>query len=120
MHLRQLLTSANIPDAYILGDNPEVEIAHIAENSRVSQPGASFVAVRGSVHDGHKFIGDALERGAVAVAGVRDERPEGLPEGVPYVQVPDDRRAVALLSAVFFGYPSRKLQVVGVTGTDGK
>ena len=84
------------------------------------QEGTLFVAVRGSVHDGHKFIGDALGRGAVAVAGVREERPEGLSEDVPYVHVPDDRRAVALLSAAFFGYPSRKLQVVGVTGTDGK
>src|SRR5438874_950743 len=120
MHLRQLRSSANIPDAYILGDNPQVEITHIAENSRVSQAGTLFVAVRGSVHDGHKFIADALGRGAVAVAGVRDERPDGLPDGVPYVHVPDDRRAVALISAAFFGYPSRKLQVVGVTGTDGK
>jgi UDP-N-acetylmuramoyl-L-alanyl-D-glutamate--2,6-diaminopimelate ligase len=121
MELRHLLTSANIPQARIVGrDSHDVEITHIAENSRVAQPGTLFVAVKGSVHDGHTFIADALGRGAVAVAGVREERPEGLPEGVPYVHVPDDRKAVALLSAAFFGYPSRKLAVVGVTGTDGK
>jgi UDP-N-acetylmuramoyl-L-alanyl-D-glutamate--2,6-diaminopimelate ligase len=120
MQLQQLLTSADIPTTRVLGGNKNVEISHIAENSRVAQRGTLFVAVKGSVHDGHKFIGDALGRGAVAVAGTRDERPEDLPESVPYVHVPDDRRAVALLSAAFFGYPSRKLQIVGVTGTDGK
>jgi len=121
MRLQQLLTDANIHGAHILSDsNQTVEITHIAENSRVAQPGTFFVAVKGSVHDGHKFIPDALARGAVAVAGTHDVRPDGLPASVPYVHVPDDRKAVALLSAAFFGYPSRKLQVVGVTGTDGK
>jgi UDP-N-acetylmuramoyl-L-alanyl-D-glutamate--2,6-diaminopimelate ligase len=61
-----------------------------------------------------------LQRGAVAVAGEREERPADLPEGMPYVHVPDDRQAVAQLAAAFFGHPSRKLQVIGVTGTDGK
>jgi UDP-N-acetylmuramoyl-L-alanyl-D-glutamate--2,6-diaminopimelate ligase len=72
------------------------------------------------VHDGHKFIPDALKRGAVAVTGEREERPEDLPAEVPYVHVSDDRLAVAQLSAALFDYPSRKLKVVGVTGTDGK
>src|SRR4051812_44185591 len=120
MNLQQLLTSANIPDAYILDGDPNAEITHIAENSRMSQAGTLFVAVKGSVHDGHRFIASALERGAVAVAGTRTVRPDDLPEGVPYLHVPDDRKAVALLSAAFFDYPSRKLQVIGVTGTDGK
>jgi UDP-N-acetylmuramoyl-L-alanyl-D-glutamate--2,6-diaminopimelate ligase len=121
MRLQQLLSEANIHGAHILGDSSQdIEITHIAENSRVAQPGTLFVAVKGSAHDGHKFIPDALGRGAVAMAGTRDVRPAGLPDGVHYVHVPDDRRAVALLAAAFFGYPSRKLQVVGVTGTDGK
>jgi UDP-N-acetylmuramoyl-L-alanyl-D-glutamate--2,6-diaminopimelate ligase len=97
-----------------------VEITHICENSRLAEPGSLFVAVRGSVHDAHKFIPDALKRGAVTVAGEREERPEGLPAEVPYVHVPDDRLSVAQLSAALFDYPSRKLKVVGVTGTDGK
>lgn len=121
MNLRQLVNDSIIPNAHILGGNkPDVEITHIAENSRMAQPGTLFVAVVGGTHDGHKFVADALDRGAVAVAGTRTERPEGLPDAVPYVHVPNDRRAVALMSAAFFGYPSRKLQVVGVTGTDGK
>jgi UDP-N-acetylmuramoyl-L-alanyl-D-glutamate--2,6-diaminopimelate ligase len=120
MNLNQLVTSASIPGATILGPNNNPPITHIAENSRLAQPGTLFVAVLGSVHDGHKFISDALSRGAVAVAGTRDERPTDLPGNIPYLHVPDDRAAVAQLSAAFFDYPSRKLQVVGVTGTDGK
>jgi UDP-N-acetylmuramoyl-L-alanyl-D-glutamate--2,6-diaminopimelate ligase len=121
MHLDQLLAQAELSGAHnFSGQSAQVDINHIAENSRVSQPGTLFVAVRGSVHDGHRFIPDALQRGAVAVAGEREERPEGLAHNVPYVHVPDARAAVARLSAAFFGFPSRKLQVVGVTGTDGK
>ncbi len=121
MNLQQLLSDAGIQGATVLsptGSNPE--ISHIAENSGLAQPGSLFVAVVGSVHDGHRFIPDALQRGARAVAGARSERPSDLPAEVPYVHVPNDRLAVAQLSAAFFGYPSRHLQVVGVTGTDGK
>lgn len=120
MNLAQLVEQAHIDGASILGGNANVEVTHIAENSRQARPGTLFVAVHGSVHDGHKFIPGALELGAVAVAGMHTERPEGLPDSVPYLHVPDDRAAVAELSAAFFGHPSRKLQVVGVTGTDGK
>lgn len=120
MNLETLLSKANIPNAEILGGSADAEITHIAENSRISQGGTLFVAVVGSVHDGHKFIPDALSRGAVAVAGTRRVRPDSLPDNVPYLHVPDDRSAIAQLSAAFFDYPSRKLQVVGVTGTDGK
>ncbi|MEP6776172.1 MAG: Mur ligase family protein, partial [Chloroflexota bacterium] len=120
MKLAHLVEQAHIDGASILGGNANAEVTHIAENSRQARPGTLFVAVLGSVHDGHKFIPGALELGAVAVAGVRTARPEGLPDSVPYLHVPDDRAAVAELSAAFFGHPSRKLQVIGVTGTDGK
>ncbi|MDQ3707646.1 MAG: UDP-N-acetylmuramoyl-L-alanyl-D-glutamate--2,6-diaminopimelate ligase [Chloroflexota bacterium] len=121
MKLQQLITGAAIEGAHILGSaQNDIEITHICENSRLAEPGSLFVAVRGSVHDGHRFIPDSLKRGAVAVAGEREERPEDLPANVPYVRVLDDRLAVAQLSAALFDYPSRKLKVVGVTGTDGK
>ncbi|MDQ3930107.1 MAG: Mur ligase family protein, partial [Chloroflexota bacterium] len=121
MKLQQLLAGAAIEGARLLTHaEQDVEITHICENSRLAQPGSLFVAVRGSVHDGHRFIPDALKRGAVAVAGERVERPEGLADDVPYLHVPGDRLAVAQLSAALFDYPSRKLKVVGVTGTDGK
>ena len=66
-----LVEEANIRGAAILGDDASVEITHIAENSQQARPGTLFVAVRGSVHDGHKFLADALKRGAIAVAGER-------------------------------------------------
>lgn len=120
MELDRLVRDAGISGSKILGLSEQVDIAHIAEDSRRVERGSLFVAVKGSAYDGHRFIPDALERGAVAVAGEMGERPAEMPDGVPYVYVPDDRRAVAELSAAFFGYPSRKLQVIGVTGTDGK
>ena len=119
MELQKLVSDAAIENAMVSG-NSEVDIKHIAEDSRRVEQGGLFVAVMGSVHDGHRFVQQALERGAVAVAGSRRERPSGLPATVPYVHVPNDREAVARLSAAYFGYPSRKLQVIGVTGTDGK
>ncbi|MFL5732794.1 MAG: UDP-N-acetylmuramoyl-L-alanyl-D-glutamate--2,6-diaminopimelate ligase [Chloroflexia bacterium] len=120
MQLQTLLSAAAIPGATILGEPVQLDITHIAEDSRRVEPGGLFVAIAGRASDGHRYIPAALERRAVAVAGSRSERPEGLPPAVPYVHVPDDRAAVALLSAAFFDFPSRKLQVIGVTGTDGK
>jgi UDP-N-acetylmuramoyl-L-alanyl-D-glutamate--2,6-diaminopimelate ligase len=123
MNLKQLFTDAGIEGAEIIDEKhgqPGIEITHIAENSRLVVPGSLFVAIKGSRADGHDFIPDALQKGAVAVAGEREQRPAGLPPEVPYVHVPDDRAAVARLSAAFFGWPSRRLQVIGVTGTDGK
>ncbi len=123
MLLSRLIADACIQGVRVLdaeGAEADVEVKHIAENSRLVVPGSLFVAIKGSTRDGHEFIPDALRRGAVAVAGERTERPHDLPLEVPYVHVPHDRPAVAQLSAAFFGYPSRGLQVIGVTGTDGK
>src|SRR5690348_6459797 len=102
MKLAELISVASMQGAEVLGEAADVDIKHIAEDSRRVEPGCLFVGVKGRVADGHRFIPQALELGAVAVAGAREERPEGLPEGVPYVRVPDDRRAVALFSAAFF------------------
>ncbi|MDO4262809.1 MAG: UDP-N-acetylmuramoyl-L-alanyl-D-glutamate--2,6-diaminopimelate ligase [Deinococcus sp.] len=96
--------------------NPDV--TGVTHNAAWAQPGSLFVAVRGARADGHSFIAQAQERGAVAVVG------EGLPPGVqtdlPYLQVPDARAALADLAATLHGAPSHDLKVVGVTGTDGK
>src|SRR5262245_48516662 len=116
MEIGRLASASGIEGARLLwGGNTSLDITHIAEDSRRVEPGGLFVAVRGSAHDGHRFIPQALQQGAVAVAGEREERPEGLPDEIPYLHVPGDRQAVARLSAAFFDFPSRKLQVVGVT-----
>jgi len=74
------------------------------------------VALEGSRVDGHRFIPEAIKRGAAAVAGWR--RLAALP--VPYLRVAEGREALAQLAAAFYGYPARRLTVIGVTGTDGK
>lgn len=93
----------------------DVEVTGLALDSRQVQPGDVFIAVPGVYRDGHAYIPQALERGATAVVGVYDM---DLP--VPYAQVDNVRRAVAYLAAAFYGFPGRRLTVVGVTGTDGK
>lgn len=94
----------------------DVPLTGIAIDNRKVQPGDLFVALRGGSADGHDFIADAVQRGAAAAVGER-ELP-GL--SVPYVQVPDSRRALTYLAAAFYGQPGKQLTVIGVTGTDGK
>ncbi len=94
---------------------PDPEITGIAYDSGQVEDGMVFVAVPGQHHDGHDFVETAFDRGAaLAVVQRRVEAAR------PQVVVEDSRRALAQLAAVFFGRPSERLQVVGVTGTDGK
>ena len=95
------------------GDAP---VGGIALDSRQVRPGDIFVALQGSNVDGHRFIPDALRRGATAVIGTQPQA--GL--GAPYVLVSDGRLALAYLSAAFYGFPAHDLHMIGVTGTDGK
>jgi UDP-N-acetylmuramoyl-L-alanyl-D-glutamate--2,6-diaminopimelate ligase len=95
---------------------PDVPIRGLTFDSRCVQPGDLFVAVSGGSADGHQYIPDAVARGAAAIVGV--ESVEGL--SVPYIRVADSRQALAYLAAAWYGFPSQKLTVIGVTGTDGK
>lgn len=96
---------------------PEVEIAGIVADSRLVKPGDLFVSIPGARVDAHQFIGQAIERGAAAVVATR-EFPA--PEGVGAVLVDDARHALSALSDKYYGSPSRKLKMVGITGTNGK
>jgi UDP-N-acetylmuramoyl-L-alanyl-D-glutamate--2,6-diaminopimelate ligase len=92
--------------------------APISEDSRTVEPGGVFVAREGMHVDSHSFIESAVARGAVAVVG---ERPlDQVTSSVPYAQVQDAQGAIGWLAAAYFGFPSRNLVVIGVTGTDGK
>ncbi len=82
-------------------------------------PGACFVAIPGRRSDGHAFIADALARGAVLVMGEAPV-PVDFPLDRTYVRVADSRRELGTLAATFRGHPSRHMEVIGVTGTDGK
>lgn len=93
-----------------------VEFASIASDSRAVRPGALFVAVRGATVDGHRFIPDAVRAGAVLI--VREDADPGC--AVPWVRVHDSRAALGRLEAWVRGDPTRRLLLIGVTGTDGK
>jgi UDP-N-acetylmuramoyl-L-alanyl-D-glutamate--2,6-diaminopimelate ligase len=92
-------------------------IADVAYDSRTVGPAALFVALRGMQADGSAFAGQAIAKGAVAVLAEAPP-PEACP--VPWMMVSDGRRSLAALSAHFFGHPSRRMRVVGITGTNGK
>jgi len=93
------------------------EVFGITSDSRQVKPGDVFVSIPGTRVDGHQFIGPAIERGAVAVVA---EREFDHPDHVSAAIVPDARWALSALSDAFFGSPARKLQMVGITGTNGK
>jgi UDP-N-acetylmuramoyl-L-alanyl-D-glutamate--2,6-diaminopimelate ligase len=93
----------------------DIEVTDLAYDDRVVAPGALFFCVRGFTRDGHDYASDAIARGAVALVV---ERPLDL--GVPEIRVASVRDAMAPAAAAFYGDPTARLQVVGVTGTNGK
>ncbi len=109
---------AAVTGATVLGD-AGVVVADITADSRQAVQGSLFVAYHGVVANGHRFIGDAVARGAAAIVG--EEALHSPPSGArAYVRVPSGRLALAQLAAAWHGFPSRRLKVIGVTGTDGK
>jgi len=93
-----------------------VDVTNIAYDSRKVGPGAVFVCLSGLHSDGHRFVRDAVSLGAVAVVVERDVQVDGAVR----VLVPDSRKALALLACRFYGDPSRRLKIAGITGTNGK
>ena len=95
-----------------------IEIKDVQIDSRKVKEGSAFVAVKGVAADGHQFIEQAIKAGAVAI--IAEELPESLPDTVVYVQVENSAIAAALMAHQFYGRPSSKMKLVGVTGTNGK
>ena len=115
MKLNEVLK--NITPIKIVG-NDNVEITGVNIDSRRIKAGHLFVAIRGTQVDGHQFIDKAIELGADAV--LCEELPEKLSDHVTYVQVESTEDAVGKVATLFYGNPSHKLKLVGVTGTNGK
>ena len=115
MRLNELLK--NVETLNIIGD-VEVEITGVNIDSRRIEKGHLFVAIPGTVTDGHKYIPKAIELGAAAV--LCEKMPEEQIPEVTYVQVASTEDAVGKVATLFYGDPSRKLKLVGVTGTNGK
>src|SRR5258705_4617247 len=111
--LKQL---AEVTHAELTGDETTI-VSDITHDSRQARPGNLFVAVRGELFDAHKFVPQVMEQGAVGV--ISEQQP---PEGFngAWLKVENVRRAMALAAAEVQHHPSRELQLVGITGTNGK
>lgn len=103
-----------MPGAALAGDG-EIVVTGVQLDSRKVKPGDVFVAVTGSQQDGTRFVPSAIESGAVAIVADRS-----LDVSVPVIVVPNAGKAAGQVAASFYGHPSKKLRVTGITGTDGK
>jgi UDP-N-acetylmuramoyl-L-alanyl-D-glutamate--2,6-diaminopimelate ligase len=113
MTLKELFQGCNFMDNSLPLDR---DIASVAYDSRSAEDGSLFVAIKGERYDGHDFIPEAIKKGAIVIVGERDL--QGL-ESV-YIRVQDSRKALACIAHNFYGMPSEKLFLIGITGTNGK
>ena len=113
MRLREFLTLQEVEQAE--GDLDR-KVNGLTYDSRKVREGLVFFAIAGEKLDGHHYIADAITRGAVAVVTVRKDAPKG----ATFVRVKDVRRAMGLWAAHFYGRPSERMKLVGITGTNGK
>lgn len=112
MKLQRLIEHLHLLTPYKGGDP---EITSIENDNRKVQPGSLFICIKGYTVDGHDFAGSAVQNGAVAIIA---ERPLQL--DVPVIIVNDTSRAMAVLGDAFYGQPTKKLHLIGITGTNGK
>lgn len=117
MRLKELLKGIESPSRSGAAALFEKEVTGLEYDSRRIQPGNLFVAMRGETTDGNRYIQAAIDRGAIAI--VSDSRQPPVRD-LAWVQVEHGRRALATLSANFYGHPARRLKLTGVTGTNGK
>jgi UDP-N-acetylmuramoyl-L-alanyl-D-glutamate--2,6-diaminopimelate ligase len=96
----------------------EINIQHIQFDSRKVEKGSVFVATRGTASDGHQFIQMAIEKGALAV--VCEEIPADVQQGITYIKVENSSDALGKMASAWYNFPSSKMILVGVTGTNGK
>lgn len=119
MKLSKLLAESGIP---IGEDIIDGEITEIVTDSRRASLGCMFICLSGGEADGHRYIREAMLRGATAVV-IQKGTPADVPEVCPYINIiehDNTRRAAAMLYSAWYGHPSRKLKIIGVTGTNGK
>lgn len=132
MKLQELIAGAGVRGPLV---NPKAQISSVVYDSRQATADSLFVAIRGEKTDGNRFIGAALERGATAIVSempppahrgqalgpqVQTAEIAPVPDSVAWLQVPDSRKALAIIAANFYGHPAESLQLVGITGTNGK
>mgnify|MGYP002743781136 FL=1 len=104
----------------LLQGSLETEVRDIIYDSRKIAPETMFVCMVGAVTDGHKYIPDAIDKGASVIVLEREEEAAQIPENITVLKVASARLALALMSAALFDHPARKLVTIGLTGTKGK
>ena len=114
MKLSELLK--NVPHKILQGSS-ECEISSVIYDSRQAKPGSLFICVKGYQTDGHLYISQAVDLGASAIVV---EEPQQINDKAVVVQVTDTRGTMPAIAAAFYGHPSHKLKLIGVTGTNGK
>jgi UDP-N-acetylmuramoyl-L-alanyl-D-glutamate--2,6-diaminopimelate ligase len=133
MKLKDLLPGAGSLESW---SHPDAEIISVVYKSAASAPGSLFVAIRGEKTDGNRFVPEAIARGARAIVSEMTPPPgpewdalaQGsaapavarIPPEIAWIRVADARKALAIIAGNFFGQPSDKLRLVGITGTNGK
>src|SRR5687768_16266539 len=115
MLLKDILYKTGLKEVHGTTDIP---VSEICFDSRKAGPGALFVATRGTLSDGHKFIQDVIEKGCKVI--VCEVLPGTKSGDVTYILVNDSAAALSIIASNFYGNPSEKLKLVGVTGTNGK
>ncbi len=114
-NLNDILTTLKVDR--VVGET-DVQIADVQFDSRKISDESLFVAVRGTVSDGHSFIASAIEKGAKVI--VCEEMPTDVADGITYIKVQNTSRALGQIASAWYGFPSSSLRLVGVTGTNGK
>ncbi len=114
MKLRDLLEEL---DYELYAGELDKEISTLVYDSRKVEKDSVFVCISGTVRDAHDFIPDVIEKGATAIIIEKDVEPV---DGITYIKVANSRKALAILSAAYFGHPAKELKTIGITGTKGK
>jgi UDP-N-acetylmuramoyl-L-alanyl-D-glutamate--2,6-diaminopimelate ligase len=118
MKLKQLIKSLGNCDIY--SNLEDFDVEGISCNSKDIKENFIFVAIKGTCVDGHKFIKEAEDRGAKAIVVQSQGTYNQLPQKAIFIKVKDSRKALAKLASDFYGNPSSKIKIIGITGTNGK
>lgn len=113
--LSEILDDVNVVESH---GNLDAKVSSVSLNSKNTEQNSAFVALIGNVVDGHKFIDEAIENGATTV--IYESEITDFKQGITYVRVLDTHFAVGMIANNFYGEPSRKMKIIGVTGTNGK
>ena len=118
--MKTLAQLAELVNGSVVTGDKNIEIKGIEHDSRKAAEGTLFVCIEGFHVDGHKFIPQAVEKGAKAILTTRSAEAVDVPEGVAVLQVPELKAALDVIVPFFHDYPAQKMRVIGITGTNGK